>query len=150
MTRQERIKAAVELVMSKNYGDTISHEELLAAMQEQGMSRTYRDAIQAAAKQCINGGKMIESIHSYGYRVVNPDDYTRQATRRLMAGARKIDSGAKILQYAPVKDMSVDGLETYTRVTDRMRILQASVAGAQVEIRMLDERRRHPLAIERT
>ena len=147
MNRQDRINAIMNVVLSKEYGDMISHTELCAAIHERVGSNTYRDAVRAAMKKCVNVGKMIESVHGYGYRVVDPDEYTSQSVKCIASGARKIDRGTKILLNAPVRDMSQDGRDTYNRVTDRMRILQAAVHGAQVEIRMLGSRREHPLSI---
>ena len=147
MKRKDKIKAAVELVMSKNYGDIITHREFIAVMREHGITSSYRDAITAAMRKCIDCGKMIENVHGVGYRVVMPDDYTGQSIRCISSGAKKIDNGAKILSHAPVQDMTQAGLEAHNKVADRMMILQASLAGANVEIRMLGEKRRHPLAI---
>lgn len=147
MNRQDRINAIMNVVLSKEYGDIIPHAELLASIQERKSSNTYRDAVHAAAKRCMNAGKMIESIRGVGYRVINPDDYTGQSAKCIMSGVRKIDKGTKILLNAPVQDMTQDGRELYNRVTDRMRILQAAMHGAQVEIRMLGAGRPHPLAI---
>lgn len=147
MTRKEKINAAVDLVVSRDYGDVITHQEFIAMMHESGITPSYRDAINAAAKKCIECGKMIESVHGKGYRVVAPDEYTDQSVRCVMSGAKKIDNGNKILLHAPVNDMTQPGLEAYNRVSDRMRVLQASLAGAKVEIKMLEKQRQHPLAI---
>lgn len=151
MNRKDKIKAAVDLVMSRNYGDVILHQEFAAVMHENGLTPVYRDVMQAASKKCVDSGRMIESVHKVGYRVVNPDDYTGQSIKCIASGAKKIDNGARILSHAPVCDMSLTGLEAYNKVNDRMSILRASLAGAKVEISMLGEKRRHPLAItERT
>lgn len=147
MNRQDRINAIMDVVLSKEYGDMIPHAELCDAAHERVDSNAYRDAVHAAMKRCVNAGKMIESVRGFGYRVVDPDEYTRQSVKCIVSGARKIDRGTKILLHAPVQDMTQDGREAYNRVTDRMRILQAAVHGAQVEIRMLSASREHPLAI---
>lgn len=90
---------------------------------------------------------MVESIRKSGYRVVDPDDYTTHSVRQVAAGARKIDNGTKIIRHAPVSDMSVEGLEAYRRVDDRLQILQAAITGAKVEITMLGTKRQHPLRL---
>ena len=147
MNRKDKIKAAVELVMSRDYGNVILHQEFVAVMHEHGVTPSYRDAMQAAMKKCVDSGKMLENVHGIGYRVVNPDEYTHQSIKCIAAGAKKIDHGAKILAHAPVQDMTQAGLEAYNKVSDRMSILQASLAGAKVEMRMLGTKRRHPLAL---
>lgn len=147
MTRQEKIQTIVDLVMAKDYGETLSHVELVMAIREHGKTQSYWDAVSAAGKRCISGGKMIESVHGVGYRVVKPDDYTEQSIRYIASGAKRIDRGAKILDHAPVSDMSQAGLERYNLVSDRMRVLRASLAGARVEISMLNSGRKHPLSV---
>ena len=147
MTRQEKIQAIVDLVMAKDYGDTITHVEIVMATKERGKTQSYWDAVCAAGKRCINSGRMIESVHGVGYRIVKPDDYTEQSIKQIASGAKKIERGAKILDHAPVQDMTQEGLERYNRVTDRMRLLNASLAGAKVEISMLNKGRKHPLAV---
>ena len=147
MNRRDKINAAVNLVLSREYGDIITHQEFVAVMMERGVTSSYRDAISAAMKKCVECGKMIESVHGIGYRIVRPDDYTGQSLKYIASGAKKIDHGAKILSHAPVSAMSREGLEAHNKVSDRMVILQSSLAGARVEMRMLGEKRRHPLAV---
>lgn len=148
MTRQEKIQNIVSLIMTKNYGDVIKHQDIISLIGERGITQSYRDVINTASRRCIDGGKMIESVHGVGYRIVNPDEYTEQSIRCVASGAKKIDRGAKILMHAPVRDMSQDGLERYNLVSDKMRVLNAALAGAKVEIRMLNSSRKHPLAIQ--
>lgn len=88
---------------------------------------------------------MIKSIRKSGYQVVEPDDYTAHSVRQVVAGAKKIDSGVKIMRHAPVSNMTPEGVESYNRVNDRLQILQASITGAKVELKLLGARRPHPL-----
>lgn len=148
MTRQERISTLVNLICSKDYGDTVTHTEMSQALNEPVRSQRYRDAVTAAAKRCINMGRMVANVRGIGYRLVSPDDYTAQSVKRIVSGARRIDSGVKILAHAPTASMTPVGIEEYNRVADRVRILQASVTGAKVEIGMLSRRRQHPLLPE--
>lgn len=145
MTRQEKVSAIVNLICSRNYGDTVTHTEMSAVIEEPVRSQKYRDIIGTANKRCVELGRMVRSVRGVGYQLVEPDDYTRQSVRCIVSGAKRIDSGVKILAHAPVSQMSQPGLEEYNRVNDRVRVLQASVAGAKVEIGMLANHRQHPL-----
>lgn len=145
MTRQEKITAIVDLICSRDYGDTITHMEMSAMIAEPIHSQKYRDIIGIANKRCAELGHMVLSVRGVGYQLVAPDNYTSQSVKRIVSGAKRIDSGVKILEHAPVSQMSQPGLEEYNRVSDRVRVLQASVAGAKVEIGMLANRRQHPL-----
>jgi hypothetical protein len=81
---------------------------------------------------------MIVNVRGIGYKVCYPDNYTGEGVRYMRMGARKIDRGAKILNHAPVNDMSQAAREAHNRVNDRMVRLQAAMAGASVEIHMLE------------
>ena len=148
MTRQERIRAIYDTIIGRDFGDAVSHRELLDAIHEQTVSQSYRDAVNQASKRLLNAGKMIESIHKYGYRIVDPDEYTTQSVKRVTEGAKKIDEGTKILSHAPVSQMSQAGLERYRHVSDRMVLLQAQLTGAKVEIQLLGSGRDHPFTAQ--
>ena len=56
----------------------------------------------------------------------------------------------KILDNAPVQDMTQDGVQKYNTVSDRLHILRAAVTGAKVEIKMLNAKRENPLKVQAT
>lgn len=143
---QEKVKKLIGYIMRKQYGDLIYHQEIAEQIGERTNSREYFAVVSAAKKRLEERGRMIASVRKTGYRVVEPDEYTGQCVRRVSAGKKKIDSGVKLMEYAPVDRMTPEGLDAYNRVNDRVRILQAAVAGAKVELRLLEGRRPHPLA----
>lgn len=142
---KEKISQLAEYIMSKNYGDIIYHQEIAEQIKEQPNTPKYFSAITGAKRLLLDSGKMIESVRKSGYRVVEPDDYTIHSIRQVVAGARRIDSGVKIMRHAPIANMTPEGIESYNRVNDRIQILQASMTGAKVELKMLGTRRQHPL-----
>lgn len=147
MTRQEKISSLVEQICSMNYGDCITKAQIATIIEEAEDTQHFRDVANAAVRRCIDAGHMVECVRKVGYRVVRPDDYTKKSVRQIFAGARRIDHGVKILSNAPVKDMSLSGIETYNRVSDSVIRLKASITGAKVEINMLATSKQHPLAI---
>jgi len=78
--------------------------------------------------------------------VLRPDEYTQEGVKRVRQGAKRIDRGAKVLNHAPVNDMTQQAREIHNRVNDRMVRLQAAMAGASVEIHML-EKSKNPLLL---
>ena len=147
MNRQEKIKALVEVFANEEYGKTIEHFKIAAVIEEKVGSPQYRQIVDRAKRDLLDSGKMIASVHGVGYRVVCPDEYTDQSARCVVSGARRIDKGVRILDNAPVKDMTQAGAQKYNDVSDRMRIMQAAMHGAKVEIKMLSEKRRNPLSV---
>ena len=144
MDRKEAIDGLVETVMGMEYGDVMSFEEIGKVIQQRHGSMMYSYILQAARKRLISAGHMIVNVRGVGYKVCNPDSYTGEGIRHMRQGARRIDKGATILSHAPVNDMSQDARAAYNRVNDRMARLQAAMAGASVEIHML-EKSGHPL-----
>lgn len=145
LTKQEKVKALVEAFANESYGTTLEHFKIAAIIGEGYGTPKYQEIVARAKKELLDSGKMIASVHGFGYRLVYPDEYTDQSARCVVSGARRIDKGVHILDSAPVKDMTQMGAQKYNTVADRMRIMQAAVHGAKVEIKMLAEKRQNPL-----
>ena len=145
LNKQEKVKALVEVFANEDYGKTIEHFKIAAIIGETYGTPKYQEIVTRAKKELLDSGKMIASVHGIGYRLVYPDEYTDQSARCVVSGARRIDKGVHILDSAPVKDMTQTGAQKYNTVADRMRIMQAAVHGAKVEIKMLTAKRKNPL-----
>lgn len=145
MNKQEKAKALVEAFVNESYGTTIEHFKIAAIIGEPYGSKRYGEIVTRAKKELEDSGKMIVSVFSVGYRLAYPDEYVDQSVKRVKRGANQIDHGVRILDNAPVKDMTQDGAQRYNIVTDRMRITQAALHGAKVEIKMLAKKRQNPL-----
>ena len=137
MNRQEAIDSLVKAVEERNYGDTLDFKEIGYIIHQEYGTHSYSDILQAARKRLELAGHMIVNVRGVGYKVLPPDDYTNEGVKRVRQGARRIDRGAKVLNHAPVNDMSQEVREAHNRVNDRMVRLQAAMAGASVEIHML-------------
>lgn len=138
MTRKDAIDNLVKAVEERNYGDVLNFDEIGGIINQKHGTMAYNDILQAARKRLIATGHMIVNVRGIGYKVCYPDNYTGEGVRYMRMGARKIDRGAKILNHAPVNDMSQAAREAHNRVNDRMVRLQAAMAGASVEIHMLE------------
>ena len=147
MERQQKIQKVVEAFLNKGYGETLAHYDIAYIAQTKDGTHEYWSLMQSVSKKLLECGKMIENVRGVGYRVVNPDEYSQQSAKCVMSGARKIGKGSRILQNAPVKDMTPLGVQAYNAISDRMAILSAAVTGAKVEINMLSSKRKNPLAL---
>lgn len=146
MTRKEAIDRLVEAIEERDYGDVLNFDEIGGIINQKYGSQRYGDILQAARKRLIAAGHMIVNVRGVGYKVCQPDNYTGEGVRYMRQGARKIDRGAKIINHAPVNDMSAEAREAHNRVNDRMTRLQAAMAGASIEIHMLSTSRNPLLA----
>ena len=140
MKRQEAIEALVKAVGERKYGDVLDFKEIGYIIHQEYGTHAYNDILQAAKKRLEIAGHMIVNVRGVGYKVLNPDDYTNEGVKRVRQGARRIDRGTKVLNHAPVNDMTQQAREAHNRVNDRMVRLQAAMAGATVEIHMLGKR----------
>ena len=146
MNRQEKIDSLVKAVSERKYGDIMDFKEIGYIIHHEYGTHAYSDILQAARKRLIATGHMIVNVRGVGYKVCMPDNYTGEGVRYMRQGAKRIDRGAKILNHAPVNDMSPEAREAHNRVNDRMIRLQAAMAGASVEIHMLGKNQNPLLA----
>lgn len=146
MERKEAIDKLVKAVEEQNYGTVLTFDSIGYIIDQKHGTMKYNDILQSARKRLIDAGHMLTNVRGIGYKVCPPDGYTSEGVRYMRQGARRIDRGAKILNHAPVNDMSPQAREAHNRVNDRMIRLQAAMAGASVEIHML-ETSKNPLAL---
>ena len=147
MNRQEKIKALEDAFLSKDYSEELQHYEIEQIIGERKESIAYRGIIMDVKRRLLNDGHMIVSNRGIGYKVARPDEYTDGSVKSIMAGARRIDRGQKILQCAPVNDMNQYELQEYNDVRDRVILLSASVAVAKAEVKRLCRDRMNPLLV---
>jgi acetate kinase len=129
-----------ESIKNMNYGETITHNEISQIILEGIDSNKYRSILQRAKKELLRQSKEIESIRGVGYRVIEPDSYIDKSLTKFKQGFDRLKKGNDILDYAPVKDMSEEGRATYRHVSDRSKILYASMAGGCTELKMLTKK----------
>jgi hypothetical protein len=146
MERKEAIDKLVNAVKEKPYGDVLTFDSIGYIIDQKHGTMRYQDILQTAKKRLEIAGHMLVNVRGVGYKVCQPDNYTGEGVRKMRQGARRIDRGAKILAHAPVNDMTQQAREAHNRVNDRMIRLQAAMAGATVEIHML-ETSKNPLAL---
>lgn len=144
MNRREAIDKLVEAVKERKYGEVLDYKEIGYIIDQKHGTCAYNDIVQAAKKRLEVAGHALVNERGIGYRVLQPDKYTGEGVRYMRQGAKRIDRGAKVLNHAPVNDMSAEAREAHNRVNDRMVRLTAALAGASVEIHMLSTNQ-HPL-----
>lgn len=135
-----------EAISQLDYGMVIPHENISKILHESYGSQKYNSYVQRAKKELLKIGKDIESVRGQGYRVLEPDQYIDKAVQAHKQGFDKLKKGNDIIQFAPQKDMSAEGRQVYRDVSDRARILYASMAGACTELKML-AKKKSPLEI---
>lgn len=133
-----------EYVSSKEYGDIIHYQEIETVTGERRKSSKYYNVITKAKKTLEATGKMIVSIPGGDYQIVYPGDYTKEYAGEVKKARNRLKHGKRILDGAPVKDMTDDELQTYNHVRDFNTRLTASFAGSVTEVKRLTGKK-HPL-----
>lgn len=133
---------------NKKWGDSILHKDIEKIISEKHGTTKYNSEISRTKRILLKEyGIILESIRGDGYRLTQPDGFVGQTLRHYKKGFNEIQTGMKILEHAPVKEMTEDGKDIYKRVFDRSVILTASMQGARAELKTLS-RRQHPLSPE--
>lgn len=133
-----------EYISAKGYGDIIHYQEIETVTGERRKSPKYYNAISKAKKLLEDSGKMIVSVEGGDYRVIYPGDYSKEYTSEIKKAHNRLKHGQRILDGAPVKDMSEDELQTYNHVRDFNTRLTASFAGSVTEVKRLTGKQ-HPM-----
>lgn len=145
---RKKSEILAERLNELNYGDFISHEQIASIIEEDYPSNKYSTTIAKTKKILLKKyNKTIENIPGDGYRLTNPDDFVQQSLKHYRRGFNEMGKGYEVLEYAPTKDMTKEGLCTYRRVHDRAVTLQAAMKGASVELKTLGQKK-HPFALE--
>lgn len=141
MDTKKIVQSLVDKISAMDYGDTITHMDIERVTGISRHSPKYGSVMSRAKRQLQEEGKMIVNVWNVGYRVLEPDEYSQQAISRIVTGGKWITKGKKVLHHAPVAKMSEGGRRTHQLVSDRTMILEAAVAGAATEVRMLGKKR---------
>lgn len=147
LDNKKKSEILAEKIKELKYGDIISHEQISIIIDEKYPSNKYTTTISKARKILLKNGVCLESIIGDGYRVVEPDNFVEHSLKHYKRGFNEMQKGYDTLEYAPTKDMTPEGRDTYRRVHDRAITLTAAIKGASVELKTLGQKR-HPMAIE--
>ena len=137
VTNKKKWELVYDHVMNLNYGDVFLHQEVSHIINEPYLSGRYQAAITRAKKSLLIQGKDIESVRGRGYRVVDPDAYSEKSVATFKQGFSRLKKASDLLTYAPINHMTDEGRKVHRDVTDRARLLYASVAGGCTELNLL-------------
>lgn len=145
---KKKCEILAEKINSLNYGDVLTHKQISALIEEDYPSGRYSSTIAKARKIMLKKyNRTIECIVGDGYRVVNPDNFVQQSLKHYKRGFNEMQKGYDTLEYAPTKDMTQEGRDTYRRIHDRAITLAAAMKGVSVELKTLGQKK-HPMAPE--
>ena len=142
-----KAEVLVNEIKKMKYGDVILHSEIANIIDAEYRSNNYTTTIAKARKLLIKQGICLENIPKNGYRIVEPDDFVDHSLRHYKRGFNEMQKGYDILDHAPTKDMTPEGLDTYRRINDRAISLRASLVGVRAELKTLSEKK-HPFLTE--
>ena len=139
--KERKAEILAKKISEMQYGDVITHTEIEMLIQEKRGNPKYNATISKARKILLDKyKKSIENIRGDGYRLIQPDDFIHSSLNHYRKGFKSIQRGYKVLENAPVDDMTSDGKVTYRLVKDRSLVLLASMKGASAELKTLSRR----------
>lgn len=132
---KKKSEILAEEISKRKYGEVITHNEIEEIIQETYGTNKYKSEISRAKKIALTFfNRCIENIRGDGYRIVKPDDFTSHSLKHYKRGFNELQKGKTILDNAPTKDMTQEGLTTFRRVYDRSVLLVSSMEGAKAEL----------------
>jgi len=141
VNKKEKWELLFEYIIKMDYATTILHSEIEEVIKESQNTPKYYSIIGKTKKKLLEASKTIKSLAGQGYSIVNPDEYTDISLKHIKSGFNKIDKGYQVLQYAPVNEMSKEGLEAFRHVSDRAKTLHAMIAGGCTELKLLNKKK---------
>lgn len=147
LSNKKKSEVLSEEIEKLNYGDIVLHSQISSIIGEEYPSNKYTSTIAKAKKLLLKKGICLESITGDGYRVLEPDNFVNQSLKHYKRGFNEMKKGYDTLEYAPTKNMTQEGRETYRRVHDRAITLSAAMRGASVELKTLGQKK-HPMALD--
>ena len=145
MLKIEILENVVNELLKKDYEDVITHKDLSISLNVDYKSKEYFSCMTKIKKVLLEKGKALETVYGVGYRIANPDNYSAMAINQYRLGFNRLKKGEKILTYAPVKEMTEDGFNTFRQVSDKAQQLHAALAGGVVELKLLNRKKEHSL-----
>lgn len=141
-------QALADYIAGFDYGTVIHYQDIERIVKEKYRTQRYYNFIQKAKKILEKQGKMIKSLGSGDYQILYPGDYSKAYSREVRCAKNRIKHGGRILNGAPVNDMSTDELQTHNRVRDFHAALEARMYGEFVTVKRLTDKSNHPFSPE--
>jgi len=140
-------QALADYIEPMDYGTVISYQDIeRVTKREWGTPLYYRDI--SKAKYILESkGKAIAPIGGKDYQVLYPGDYSAAYVNQVKLASKRIKRGGHILDGAPVRDMSQEERQTFNAVYDFHKRLESRIAGNYVEVVLLSEKKKSPMAL---
>ena len=132
-----RGEALADFIEPRAYGEIIRYQEIERVLAEKRGTSRYYNAISKAKKLLEVRGKMIVRIGGGDYQVAYPGDYVRGYAYEVKRARNRLKHGKRILECAPVKDMTEQEHMIYNRVYDFDARISAQFAGSVTEVKRL-------------
>jgi len=142
-SQQQLVHETSEYIMNFGYGYTICHEELEEILGVKKVEALYRRLMSQIMKVCLEKSHMLVNIRGVGYKLTEPDDYGDYSIRQYKIGAKRLEKGKSILQYAPIEKMSEQGRAVTNNILEKAETLHAAIVNGVVEMNLL--RKNNPL-----
>lgn len=136
-------EALADHISPKEYGSVVHYQDIEECTGEKRGTSRFNNTVKKAKKVLEKRGKMIRYIGGGDYIILHPGDYVTAYAREVRIANNHIKNGGKILEHAPVNDMTQSELSAYNRVNDFHMKLSAAMAGSKVEIHKLADRSGH-------
>ena len=108
---KERIQEVVEFILDKDYGSTLTHNELSKMLHynidDEIEKRKYKSTMARIKNFILEYGYVLKSINGIGFYILKPSQISQHCYRTYIQRSRKIyDKSEYILEHTDKSDMS--------------------------------------------
>ena len=95
-------------VMNYEAGTKFAHDELADVMLVKSGSQKYYNLMQKAIAKLTEIGVRLSNVKGFGYKILTPDEWVTEAKLKIKKGGKSIYEAQKIVNHAPLLEMSKD------------------------------------------
>jgi hypothetical protein len=114
-------------------GKIYTYEEIENTIKLKKGERKYYYHINKAIDELTSRGVRLTSIPTVGYKVLNPDEWSTEANRRMKRGGKFTEDAFKILANAPLVKMSEEKRSECLKMQDLIIRQKFMLSGGLVE-----------------
>lgn len=113
----------VDMVVTLEYGDIVTHDRLASLIGERRGSRKYNTILTKVSKVLITRQKALENIRNVGYRVTRPENYVDLALSQIKRGRNSLEKAQTLIACTPVDELTPEQVEIHSEVSNRLGLV---------------------------
>ena len=121
--RKRELQETIELILDKNYGETIPFEQLSKLLHynldDEQEKRKFRSAMARVKNFLVDYGYILRTVTNVGYYILKPQHISGYCYRTYIDKTKVLlEKSERILKHVDKTELSEDRLKEYSEMTD--------------------------------